>query len=295
MSTRFPFSRSVETGRFLEDTFGLTGNGFTPADVTAFLGGSSPFAFGTLSFSAMTAVIKVLKNDENTAIRQAPRLMVLNHEPGTVFVGETVRWAEIFSASSQGGTLATGVREADNSPVNTGFQLLVVPHIVAGTNDILMTVIPESNSLTEFKTFGTSPNIIELPQIASSTVVTQMLVRDGETAVIGGLVTDRDEDQVRKVPFLGDVPLVGYLFKWKHHLLKKEHLMIFITPRVVRTAKDARRVLVCHEKFDWPEAPCPADQPEGQGPAAATLPADPEASAGSEEAPSMTETPATGS
>jgi len=260
MATRIPFSR--ETGRFIEDAFGLTGKGFSPADVAAFLGGSSPFSFGTLSFAAATSVLNVLKNDENTTVRQAPRLMVLNHQPGTVFVGSSIRFAEIFSSSSQGGTLATGVREADNSPVNTGFQLLVIPHIVRGTKDILMTVIPESNTLTEFKEFGTAPNAIELPQIASSTVVTQMLIRDGQTAVIGGLVIDREEDQVRKVPFLGDIPGLGYIFKVKKRNRAKEHMMIFITPRIVRTAKDSQAVFVSQSKHDWPEADAAAEPEE---------------------------------
>jgi len=269
MTTRFPFSRGANGGRYIENVFGLTDDGYSPADVATFLGGSSAFQFGTLSFAAATSVLKLLKNDENTQVRQAPRLTVLNHQPGTVFVGSTIRFAEIFSSSSQGGTLATGVREADNSPINTGFQLLVVPHIVRGSDDILMTIIPESNSLTEFKEFGAAPNVIELPQISSSTVVTQMLIRDGRTAVIGGLVVDREEDQVRKVPFLGDIPGVGYVFKAKTRTRAKDHLMIFITPRIVRTAKDARKVFVCHKKYDWPMAPCKEEDDEEMTPAPA--------------------------
>jgi len=264
MVTRFPFSRGKEGNRVVEDLFGLTDDGYTGADVATFLGGTSPFSFGTLSFSTVSAILKVLKNDENTIIRQTPHLMVLNHQPGTVFVGSSIRFAEIFSSSSQAGTLATGVREAENSPVNTGFQLLIIPHIVRGTNDVLMTIIPQSNSLTEFKEFGAVPNVIELPQIASSTVVTQMLVRDGETAVIGGLVTDRDHEQVRKIPLLGDIPLLGYAFKWKNREQKREHLMIFITPRVVRTAKDSRKIFESHKKYDWPEEPDETEEELGQ-------------------------------
>jgi type IV pilus assembly protein PilQ len=264
MLTRFPFTKGREGG-FIEDTFGLTGRGFSSADMTAFLGGASPFLFGTLDFSAATAVLKLLKNDSRTKVRQAPRLMVLNHQAGTVFVGSTIRWAEIFSSSNQAGSVVAGIREAANSPINTGFQLFVVPHVVRGTSDILLTVIPESNALKEFLNFGAGENRIQLPQVNSSTVVTQMLVRDGDTAIIGGLVTDREEEQVRKIPFLGDVPFAGYLFKWKTRSRTQDHLMIFITCHIVRNAGETRKILSNHRPYDW-APPAPKEDEENAEP-----------------------------
>ena len=74
----------------------------------------------------------------------------------------------------------------------------------------------------------------EVPQIAKREVNTAVLVDDGQTVVIGGVYEFKDQDAVRKVPFLGDLPIVGNFFRNKSRNKEKLELLIFMTPRILR-------------------------------------------------------------
>ena len=219
---------------------------------------SSGFVFGTIDFTSLTAVLKLLRRDESTTIMQAPRLVTLDNQAGTIFVGETIRFAETFSASSQGGAPVPGIREAENSPVETGFQLLIIPHVVRGTDEILLTLIPQDNSLfgragqamPGFERFTDGTQSIELPQITSRTVVTRVLLRHGQTLVLGGLINEVETESERKIPGLGDIPLLGWMFKNKIVSLTKQNLMIFITVLIQKTPADIDEVYEVHQRHE---------------------------------------------
>ena len=196
----------------------------------------------------ITATLRLFQQDTDSRIEQAPSLSVLSDSEATLFVGETVRWAQTEAEQGQAGGLTFTIKEAEGSPVQVGFQLLVIPHVVQGTNKIIMLVIPKSDTLTgqsatlpgfdEFaligSTGGSGAQRIFLPRIATATVVTRMLVESGNTAVVGGLIEDRDTRILDKVPFIGDIPLIGQLFRHNDTNKTKNHLIIFITPRLVR-------------------------------------------------------------
>ena len=113
-------------------------------------------------------------------------------------------------------------------------------------------VIPESEtfspgtnspSLAGFNRFEIGDLSIDLPQVQSRTIVTKMILESGQTAVIGGLVTEDEFEQVRKIPFLGDLPIIGYLFKWKRVRKSKDSLLVFITPYLIRSSEETQRIL----------------------------------------------------
>jgi type IV pilus assembly protein PilQ len=208
--------------------------------------------YGILDFSQTMATLKLLRSDSKSSIIQAPKLIALDHQEATIFVGDTVRYAESDAEQGQAGGLQFTIKEAKNSPVQTGFQLLFIPHIIPNTEKIIMTVIPESESfapgtnsptLPGFNRFEIGDLSIDLPQIQSRTLVTKMILETGQTAVIGGLVTEDDFEQVRKIPFLGDLPIVGYLFKWKRVRKSKESLLVFITPYLIRSSEETQKVI----------------------------------------------------
>ena len=144
------------------------------------------------------------------------------------------------------------VEEAPNSPVSVGFQLLVVPHIVPGTDKIIMDVIPQSDALSGtgssalapagFDVFtvgsGSGDGQIALPRVSSSTIATQVLLRSGQTAVLGGLMTDTISDTVTQLPLLGDIPLLGWLFKHKNTTKTRTSLIVFVTPQLIRSPEE---------------------------------------------------------
>lgn len=211
--------------------------------------------FGALDFRDVTATLRLLKKDARSEILQAPQIVALDHQTATIFVGEAVRYAKARVEQGQAGGLLLALEEGDQSPVNVGFQLLATPHVVPGTDKVILEVIPQRTALTGsgastlapagFDVFevGGSGQVgkIALPRVASSTLATTVLLRGGQTAVLGGLKTKSESETVTKIPLLGDIPLLGHLFK---NTVKQDNtstLLVFITPSVIRSAEDMDR------------------------------------------------------
>ncbi|HEX6885460.1 MAG TPA: hypothetical protein VF530_18940 [Planctomycetota bacterium] len=213
--------------------------------------------YGALSFTQWTGALRLLQRDTTSEVIQAPKLVVLDGKEGTIFVGETVRYAQAKSEQGQAGGLALTVEEADNSPVETGFQLLVQPHVIPGTGKVDLLIIPKETSLTGtgdpsvappgFDVFTVGANgdegTIALPRERSSTVVSSVLLESGQTAILGGLSTEVDTETVSQVPFFSDIPILGWFFQHKSRTRDKQMLWVFVTPTVVRSASDQQRLI----------------------------------------------------
>jgi len=234
-------ANDLGVGPFADSALNPTGNTVVP-DVI----------FGALNFTQVTAALRLLKRDQKSEIVQAPKLIAIDHQEATIFVGETVRYAQARSEQGQAGGLQLVVEEAPDSPVSTGFQLLVIPHIVPGTDKVIMDIIPKSEALSGtgtsslapagFDVFvvgaGTGEGSIALPRIASATVATKVLLRSNQTAVLGGLVTDNVSETVTQLPLLGDIPLLGWLFKNKNTSTSQNSLIVFVTPQIIRSPEE---------------------------------------------------------
>ncbi|MCP3916933.1 MAG: hypothetical protein GY711_15400 [bacterium] len=214
--------------------------------------------FGALSFNQWSGTLRLLQRDTKTEVIQAPKLITVDGNEATIFVGETVRYAEAKTEQGQAGGLSLTVAEAGGSPVEIGFQLLVRPNVIPGTKKIMMEVIPKETSLSgtagnttlapagfDIFTVGASgfEGSIALPRTRSSTLMTQMMLDSGQTAVIGGLTTESDTRIKTRVPYLSRIPLVGELFKHKSDSRDRRSLVIFITPKLVHTAEDSEYLL----------------------------------------------------
>jgi type II secretory pathway component GspD/PulD (secretin) len=213
--------------------------------------------FGALSFTQWTGALRLLQRDTTTEVIQAPKLVVLDGKEGTIFVGESIRYAQAKSEQGQAGGLQLSIEEADSSPVETGFQLLVQPHVIPGSSKVDMTVIPKETTLTgtgdpsiappgfDVFTVGASglEGTIALPRERSSTIVSQVLLDSGQTAILGGLSTDTDTEIVSEVPFFSDIPLLGWFFQHKSRTRDKQMLWVFVTPTVVRSSADQQRLI----------------------------------------------------
>lgn len=255
MTHRLPFD--LGSGGF-EDEIGLSTNqsgtafqrGPTQDEVATFNAQTPPYSFGVLDFRQLEFATQFLKTDGKSTITQRPSITVLDNFAATIFVGETVRYAETTLTASQAGGLEGSIQEASNSPVSTGFQLLVVPHVVPDSRNIMLTLVPTLDTLTGrsasnpgFDTFTVGDDTIDLPRLSSSTVVTQMMLEDGETAVLGGLIKEVETESVSKLPLLGDIPLLGYLFKNVTTQRERQNIVLFVTVRIVRNKRDATEAL----------------------------------------------------
>lgn len=244
-------------------------NGATPA-VPQIPGGVAPnlgqfpFAFGegletfgrafqvpaVLDFSQMEVLFQYVDVDRLSKVTQAPTLLSLNDQPAVIFVGEKVPFAEQKATQDQNGNVQVTIEEADSSPVEIGFTLFITPHIVRETDQIILTVIPRVTRLTGNQPSGLeriefadprNPQLstfIDLPRLADQTVVTHLLVRDRNTAVIGGLMQETVTEVHQRIPILSSIPLIGNLFSFTSTDNIVENLIIFITPRIIRTRQD---------------------------------------------------------
>ncbi|MFN0242797.1 MAG: type II secretion system protein GspD [Planctomycetota bacterium] len=254
----FPFN---EGGGGFEDWLILNSSGVGPfADPALNAGGAAIIpttTFGALSFTQFQATLRMLQRDSNSEVIQAPKIIALDGNEATIFVGETIRYAEAKSEQGQAGGLQLSVAEAGGSPVEIGFQLLIRPNVIPGTSNIVMEIIPKETSLSGTGTSTLAPpgfdvftigaagleGSIALPRTRASTIVTTMMLESGETAMIGGLSTDQTVETNSAVPFLSKIPLLGALFKHEVQSRERRSLMVFITPTIAHSSADTQMLL----------------------------------------------------
>lgn len=239
--TAFPLIRTMSKPRF------IWGGIQTPVGQPSVDG--SP-AFGTLDFANMSAVLRFLKTKTKASLIQAPSITALDNHEATIHVGKVIRYAEASTQTSSGGSTTT-FSEAANSPVKEGVQLLVVPHVTGPDCNVLMTVVvkterldPSTNTDSDgFRRFGD----LLLPQTTQQIVVTKELLRDSETSVIGGLKRETGAESQTKVPYLADIPILGWLFKVQTTSAERRNLMVFVTPTVIDFQKEDRMARIARE------------------------------------------------
>lgn len=197
--------------------------------------GASSFA-ATLSSSRTTAVIQALKQQGEVTTVAQPRLRALNNQTAFIKVGEDRPFFRLQQTTTlqQPGAASNYSQTQENFAVSTitiGTILAVTPQI---DNDgaVTLDVLP---AITRLQAIVTSPDgkqtapVTEVKQ--ASTIVR---LKDGETAVIGGLISEEKGSTTRAVPILGAVPMLGSAFRTKGVLHSRTELVIFLTPRLVR-------------------------------------------------------------
>ena len=198
---------------------------------------TTPVTLGSMGFANTTALMELLRTKTTAKIIQAPQIITLDNEEATIQVGQLVRYAENVVAQAATGGQVGGFREAAGSPLKLGFQLLVIAHVTGIDNNILMTAVPKTETFTGFRTFGN----LDLPQTSQAIVVTKMMLRNGETGVIGGLREETENLAQIKVPVFGDIPFVGRLFKHRSKATTARNLMVFVTPTLIDIETDQVR------------------------------------------------------
>ena len=211
------------------------------------VGRTSPtLGVGGFVFSASSDVfnllIRALKVQGRMDVLSRPQVMATNNQVATLSVGQNV--PIITSTSVSLGTTSTNIER-----LAVGVNLSVIPRINPdGT--VLMHVKPEVSSIISQTVplgngiFGTSYN--------DQTVETTVLAGDGETVAIGGLIQKSDKKSENKVPWLGDLPYLGTLFRFRTQDKTKSELIIILTPHIVRSRADADRILAEEAKrMDW--------------------------------------------
>ncbi len=199
--------------------------GALSADLDA--SGAMPSSFGRIvggdQLGSWDLFINMIEEDEDTKTLSAPKILTINNQEAAIVVGKRY---PIISSTTTFGTTTTTSEDLEYYE-SIGIQLNVVPQICAD-NYINMVVRP---SVTEIIGFAGKDD--SYPIIKARDTETQILAANGETIVIGGLLEERKTDGVFKVPFLGDIPILGHLFRRDTKDTRTVDLLIFLKATVV--------------------------------------------------------------
>jgi type II secretory pathway component GspD/PulD (secretin) len=195
-------------------------------DLTTFnnLNSTRPAGLGQISRmpGSLTATLSAQITQGNAKILANPRVQVMDNDSASVFIGDTLR-VRIATA----GALGAQTIEVLEFPV--GIILLLRPRINPdGT--ITMHVNPAVSTIRSIDANG-------LPQTSTREAETTVVVNDGETVVLGGLIRDEQTETLTKFPILGDLPVIGELFKNRTKSKRRTDIVVTITPRIMNDAK----------------------------------------------------------
>jgi type II secretory pathway component GspD/PulD (secretin) len=189
--------------------------------------GADSFTFGTLDFSQFSLVMEYLRTRRDTNVLSNPRVATLNNQEASILVGIKLAIPK-FERNPDTGTMeVTGYTEKD-----LGVKLNVTPHINA-SGDIVVDLKPEISDLMGYDVLDPVRGI-RAPRYSAREAKTQIMVRDGETIMIGGLIKENTVNYENKVPWLGDIPVVGrVLFTKTEEKVEKTELIIFMTVHLI--------------------------------------------------------------
>ena len=205
----------------------LVGSGTTIGVGTIATGGGESFA----------AMIRALRSQGDTNIVSTPSAVTMDNQQATLKVVDEVPFVTGQYSSQAGITNGTVTPFQTIQQQEVGTILKVTPTISAEGNAVMLKLSVENSSVLATSLSAASAN----PTTAKRSISTNVLIENGGVVVLGGLI-DREQDRTHdSVPFLGSIPLIGLLFKSRNDSSKRDNLMIFIKPTILRDQSEAAR------------------------------------------------------
>jgi general secretion pathway protein D len=202
--------------------------------IGAGIGGTVTLPDGT-EIPAIAAVLRAAQTHNNLNVLSSPHLLTQNNKEAEIIVGENVPF--ITSQSRDSTNLANVINTVERKDV--GITLRITPHIHE-SEFVSMDIYQESSALKDSTLLQTS----EVgPTTTKRSAKTTVLVKSGDTMIIGGMMQETITKNVSKVPLLGDIPLLGYLFKFTSNSKRKTNLVILLTPHIIQEPGEVSRSL----------------------------------------------------
>jgi general secretion pathway protein D len=232
--------------KVLVDTITTTSNGDTvvvPTEksqlgdlsgLASLLGGVNGLLLGGVK-DGWGAVLQAVSTDTNSNLLATPHLTTMDNEEAFFIVGQEV---PIITGSTTGSSNSNPFQSVDRQEV--GIKLKVTPQINEG-DAVQLLIEQEVSSVSG----ATSVDVI----INKREIKTSVIVDDGGTIVLGGLIDDAVQESVSKVPLLGDIPILGNLFKSTSTTVSKRNLMVFIRPTIIRDGVTMNEI--SHKKYQY--------------------------------------------
>ena len=185
---------------------------------------------GNLQFNS---ILEALAQTGNIETLSNPRIRVINGQPALISTGTVIPFWEKQVQAFTGTTGTTFANNYVRTSVLDGILLGVLPFINED-NTITLNIVPVATNVRGTKQLVQGGNVeAEAPIIEMKEAGTIIKVKDGDTVIIGGLMTKYKEKNVRKIPLLGDIPYLGNIFSSKQNVIRKKELIIFLKPKIV--------------------------------------------------------------
>ncbi|MBT0587852.1 type II secretion system secretin GspD [Alteromonas oceanisediminis] len=234
---------TTANGQVVESTDTIEGN-LTP--LANLLGGANGLIAGIID-NGWGAVVQAVSTDTNSNILATPHLTTMDNEEAFFIVGQEV---PIITGTTTGNNNSNPFQTVDRQEV--GIKLKVTPQINEG-DAVQLLIEQEVSSVSGATSVDISINKREIK--------TTVIVDDGGTIVLGGLIDEDVQESVSKVPLLGDIPILGHLFKTTSTSKRKRNLMVFLRPTIVRDG--ATMTNISHGKYNYIRAQQLKRQSEG--------------------------------
>jgi general secretion pathway protein D len=193
---------------------------------------SEPVSIAGLTVSNIAAIVNAVKTDDDFRILSTPQVLTTDNEEARITVGENRPYQTRATTDTSGGTFESFEYR------DVGKILKITPHVTEGRL-VRMNLSLEVTNIDLASTLTTSST---LPVTQKRTVDTTVIVKDNQTVVIGGLIDESSTNNETKVPVLGDLPILGWLFRSETVTNQKTNLYIFLTPRVIKSPAEAQDV-----------------------------------------------------
>jgi len=202
----------------------------------------SGLTLGILNQSGLGALAHALESDTSANILSMPNLITLDNEEAKIIVGSNVPFitGQYTTAASSGGSAGVNPFQTVERQ-DIGLTLQVKPQISEG-GTVKMLIHQETSAVTD----KTNPAGLIT---SKRSIDTNVLVNDGQIIVLGGLIDDNMQDSVEKVPVLGDIPIIGGLFRYKTRSHVKTDLMVFLRPTIIRNNEES--VSLAGDRYDY--------------------------------------------
>ncbi|RLC02177.1 MAG: type II secretion system protein GspD [Deltaproteobacteria bacterium] len=183
---------------------------------------------GGVTFPSLGAIVQAYKKDEDINFLSTPQILTMDNEEATIYVGRNVAF-QTRSAAETGTETYSSYEYKD-----VGVTLKITPHISLD-RFVRLVISQEVTQLDDLATVSA-----DRPATLKRSIETTVIVKDKSTVVIGGLIDDSMTRTSYKVPCLGDIPVIGWLFKTDSNAVDKTNLFIFLTPKVVANPAEAQ-------------------------------------------------------
>ena len=195
--------------------------------------GASGGTAQTFAIPNLAALIKAIQTSSNSQVVASPQIMTMDNTEATF--ESTDQIPTLNATAGIGGTVNNSVQFID-----IPLSVKIKPQLNKISNFIKMDIKAKISDVTNKAPAGVS-NIA--PAKLTRNAETSVMVSDGDTVVLGGLIRDKQTETIKKVPLLGDIPILGWLFKARDATIEKTNLLLFITPRIMRQPEAVRAVL----------------------------------------------------